>query len=142
MNALHSITAKATARSPAGVAIRGTTLRPSANDWDAGRMSTCRWPASASASFTQPPQDKMAKRRYALEFGKPARLEISWDGALYRVRGNITIRCDGAVLARFPAPSALRNSQAFSLADGSSLRVQLVSERFEIYHNGRSIQAV
>ena len=78
----------------------------------------------------------MPNKRFPLEFDKPARLEITWDGNWFRVKNNVTIKCDDVILGSFQNRAELEKGQLFQIQDGSLLRVQLISNHFKIYYNG------
>ena len=82
----------------------------------------------------------MPKKKYALAYGQPERLEITWNGGAFRVKDDITLTCDGTVIGFYPARSELEKGQEFQLPDGSSLNVRLFSNYFTILYNGQSIQ--
>lgn len=64
----------------------------------------------------------MPGQKYALEYGSPERLEITWKGMFT----DFTIRLDGIEVGTIPDQKALKEGQEFSLPDGSTLVVQLV----------------
>ena len=65
----------------------------------------------------------MPKLSYALEAGGEKRLQVSWKG-MYK---NVTVSLDGNAVGIIPDRKALSAGQEFRLPDGSTIKVQLVS---------------
>lgn len=84
----------------------------------------------------------MPKKRFSLEFDKPARVEITWDGGWFSVKNNITIKCDNIIIGSFQSRPDLEKGQEFQIQDGALLRVQLISNHFEIFYNEKSVREI
>jgi hypothetical protein len=84
----------------------------------------------------------MYSKHFRLEFGKPALLEILWNGGWLNVKGNISIKYDGDVLGSFQNRSDLEQGQEFQLKNGALLKIQLISNDFEILYNQQSIRKI
>lgn len=63
----------------------------------------------------------VAKRKFALERGGRARLEVSWRGDW----AGLEVRLDGRLLATFPKGRALKSGKAVEVGDGSVLELRL-----------------
>ncbi len=81
----------------------------------------------------------MAKQSFALEAGGPKRLVISWKG-IYK---EVNVSLDGTRLGIIPNQKALSAGQEFRLADGSTIKVQLVSKVYgselRVLRNGQPL---
>lgn len=81
----------------------------------------------------------MPKQRFALEEGGEKRLEVSWKG-LYK---DVTVSLDGNPIGVVPNKKALSAGQAFSLPDGSTIKIQLVrklmSTELQVLRNGEPL---
>jgi hypothetical protein len=82
----------------------------------------------------------MPKIKYFIEYNEPARLEIKWDGGWFNLKENFKILYEGQPLGAFEKRSELENGQEFQLPDGSHLKVNIISNHFNVLHNGKSIQ--
>ena len=65
----------------------------------------------------------MPEKRFALEPGGPERIAVSWSGNFK----DLSVTFDGAPVGTFNEAKELKEPQRFSLADGSTLTVQLAS---------------
>ncbi len=83
----------------------------------------------------------MPKQTFALEPNGPKRLEISWRGYWK----DLQISLDGSPVGTIPNQQALREGREFQLADGSTLKLQLVRSftavEFHITRNGQPLPA-
>ncbi len=81
----------------------------------------------------------MPKQTYALEPDGQRRIEVSWKG----IWKNISVSLDGQILGVIPDQKALAAGQEFPLADGSSIKVQLVgklySTELRVLRNGQPL---
>lgn len=81
----------------------------------------------------------MPKQAFALETGGEKRLEVSWKG----VWKDITISLDGTPLGVIPNQKALSAGQEFQAPDGSTIKVQLVSQatlkELQVLRNGQPL---
>jgi hypothetical protein len=84
----------------------------------------------------------MPKKKYFIKYDEPARLEISWVGGWFNLQENFLILYDGQLLGEFAKRNELEKGQEFQLPDGSSLKVSITSNDFNILHNGKSIQSL
>ena len=66
----------------------------------------------------------MPKQTYALEKNGPKRLELSWKMGWK----DLTVKFDDREIGVIPDQKALKEGQAFSLPDGSTLHVQLIQK--------------
>jgi hypothetical protein len=81
----------------------------------------------------------MPTQRYALERGGPERLEIAWRGMWKEV----TVHFDDQEVGVIPNRRALSAGQSFTLPDGSTLHVQLVSKvsttELQVFRDGQPL---
>ena len=84
----------------------------------------------------------MPKLKYLLDYHEPARLEIRWRGGRFNLQDYFVILYDGQILGVFGNRSQLEKGQEFQLPDGSSLKITINSNDFDILHNGKSIQDI
>jgi len=79
----------------------------------------------------------MPKRSYALASDGPLRLEVEWEGGLYRIDENIRLRLDGALIGSAATREELKRGFRVEAGDGSVIDVQLKGTyTLEITYNG------
>lgn len=83
----------------------------------------------------------MPKTKFALESDGPQRLEIKWDSGWFYPPGGAKVFLDGNPVGTIPY-AELRGGKEFRLPDSSSLRVSFVGGKPQVFHDGKSLNAI